>query len=156
GAILLCAVFYLFSTSKQELAPQEDQGIVLYQITGQPNATANQMLKYSQQVFETASKEPEYQQMFQITGTPALNQGFGGVLFKPWDQRTRNANTLQQDLQAKWNSIAGVRVAAFQFPPLPGSSGLPVQFVINTTEPFENLNEVAQAILDKARSSGMF
>jgi multidrug efflux pump len=156
GAILLCAVFYLFSTSKTELAPQEDQGIVLYQITGQPNATAAQMLKYSQQVFETASKEPEYQQVFQITGTPALNQGFGGVLFKPWNQRTRNANTLQQDLQAKWNSIAGVRVAAFQFPPLPGSSGLPVQLVINTTEPTENLNEVAQAVLDKARSSGMF
>jgi multidrug efflux pump len=37
------------------------------------------------------------------------------------------------------------RVAAFQFPPLPGSSGLPVQFVITTTEPFENLNTVAQA-----------
>ncbi|HTT12457.1 MAG TPA: efflux RND transporter permease subunit [Burkholderiaceae bacterium] len=156
GALLLGAVFYLFSTSKSELAPQEDQGIVLYQITGQPNATADQMLKYSQLVFDTASKEPEYQQMFQITGTPALNQGFGGVLFKPWSERTRNANQLQQDLQGKWNSIAGVRVAAFQFPPLPGSSGLPVQFVINTTEPFENLSEVAQEVLDKARSSGMF
>jgi len=156
GAILLGAVFYLFSTSKSELAPQEDQGIVLYQVTGQPNATANQMLKYSQQVFQIASEEPEYQQMFQITGTPALNQGFGGVLFKPWSERTRNANQLQQELQGKWASIAGVRTAAFQFPPLPGSSGLPVQFVISTTEPFENLNEVAQAVLDKARTSGMF
>jgi multidrug efflux pump len=156
GAVLLVAVVYLFSTSKAELAPQEDQGIVLYQITGAPNATAQQMLSYSNQVYEVAAKEPEYQQMFQITGTPALNQGFGGVLFKPWDQRTRGADKLQQDLQQKWNGIAGVRTAAFQFPPLPGSSGLPVQFVITTTEPFENLNDVAQAVLDKARGSGMF
>jgi multidrug efflux pump len=59
-------------------------------------------------------------------------------------------------LQAKWNNIAGGRVAAFQFPALPGSSGLPVQFVITTTEPFENLNTVAQAVLDKANKDQKF
>jgi multidrug efflux pump len=47
-------------------------------------------------------------------------------------------------------------VAAFQFPPLPGSSGLPVQFVISSTEPFQNLNTVAQQVVDKARASGKF
>ena len=31
-----------------------------------------------------------------------------------------------------------------------------MQFVINTTEPFQNLNEVAQAVLGKARESGKF
>ncbi|HUN91349.1 MAG TPA: efflux RND transporter permease subunit [Burkholderiaceae bacterium] len=156
GLILLGGAFYLFSTSKSELAPQEDQGIVLYQITGAPNATADQMLTYSQQVFKLATDEPEYSQMFQITGTPALNQGFGGVLFKPWAERTRSADQLQADLNKKWGTIAGVRTAAFQFPALPGSSGLPVQFVISTTEPFQNLNTVAQAVVDKARASGMF
>ncbi len=45
---------------------------------------------------------------------------------------------------------------AFQPPPLPGSIGLPVQFVIGTTEPFERLNEVAQQFLQEARQSGMF
>ena len=43
---------------------------------------------------------PEYEQMFQITGVPTLNQGIGGVLFKPWDQRTRSAHEIQNDLQA--------------------------------------------------------
>jgi multidrug efflux pump len=47
-------------------------------------------------------------------------------------------------------------VAAFQFPALPGSSGLPVQFVITTTEPFENLNQVAQEVITKAQASGKF
>jgi multidrug efflux pump len=59
-------------------------------------------------------------------------------------------------LQEQWNKIAGARIAAFQFPPLPGSSGLPVQFVINTTETFGNLNTVAQQVLEKARASGKF
>jgi multidrug efflux pump len=47
-------------------------------------------------------------------------------------------------------------VAAFQFPPLPGASGLPVQMVITTTEPFENLNEVASEVLKRAQASGKF
>ena len=98
-------------------------------------------------MFDIAHALPEYDQMFQITGVPTINQGFGGVLFKPWDERTRSADELQQELQEHWNRIAGARVAAFQFPPLPGSRGLPLQFVIKTTEPFENLNEVAQAVL---------
>jgi len=44
----------------------------------------------------------------------------------------------------------------FSLPPLPGAQGAPVQVVINTTEPFQNLNEVAQAVLNKARESGKF
>jgi multidrug efflux pump len=156
GALLLGATVYLFMTSKTELAPQEDQGIVLSQIIGPPNATIQQMQMYADQVFDISKALPEYAQMFQLTGSPTLNQGIGGVLFKPWDQRRRGATELQQELQQKWNTIAGARVAAFQFPPLPGSQGLPVQFVISTTEPFENLNEVAQTVLEKARASGMF
>ena len=51
-------------------------------------------------MFNAAKDLPEYQQMFQITGTPTVNGGIGGVLFKPWDQRTRSAHELQQDLAA--------------------------------------------------------
>lgn len=156
GALLLAGTVYLFMTSKSELAPQEDQGVVLAQILGPPNATIQQMQTYADQVFQIAREIPEYAQMFQLTGVPTINQGIGGVLLKPWDQRSKSALQLQQELQQKWNKIAGARVAAFQFPPLPGVQGLPVQFVINTTEPFQNLNEVSQAVLAKARASGMF
>jgi multidrug efflux pump len=156
GVILLGGVVYLFMTSKSELAPEEDQGFVLGQIVGPPNATSQQMNAYAKQVFDISRELPEYDQMFQITGVPTVNQGIGGVLFKPWSERTRSAAQLQQELQQKWNGIAGARVAAFQFPPLPGSQGLPMQFVIKTTEPYQNLNEVTQAVLQKAQASGMF
>ncbi|HLN49586.1 MAG TPA: efflux RND transporter permease subunit [Steroidobacteraceae bacterium] len=156
GALILPGVIYLFMTSKAELAPQEDQGIVLEATNGPPDATLTQMQAYSDAEFAIAKKLPEYQQMFQLTGSPTVNQGFGGVLFTPWEERHRSAAELQMLLQNEWNKIPGARVAAFQFPALPGSQGFPIQFVITTTEPIENLNEVATAVLDKARSSGMF
>ena len=156
GVLLIGCLGLMFKMSQSELAPEEDQGIVLSQVVGAPTATSEQMQTYADQVFKVAKGAPEYKQMFQITGVPTINAGIGGVLLKDWGQRTRSAKQIQQDLQAQWNKIAGARVAAFQFPPLPGASGLPVQFVITTTEPFENLNLVAQQVLDKARASGKF
>jgi multidrug efflux pump len=156
GLLLLAGTVYLFMTSQSELAPQEDQGIVLTQIIGPPNATYQQMQRYSELVFDTAKKLPEFDSSFQLTGVPSVNQGFGGMIMKSWEDRKRSADELQKVLQEQWNHIAGVRVAAFQFPPLPGSQGLPLQFVITTTEPVENLNEVANKVLEKAKASGMF
>jgi multidrug efflux pump len=156
GVLLLAGTVYLFMTSSAELAPQEDQGIVLYQLIGPPNATYDQMQRYSDQIFEIGHKIPEYQTSFQITGTPSVTQGFGGFILQPWSQRKRTADQLQQLLQQQWNDIAGARVAAFQFPSLPGSQGLPLQFVITTTAPIEQLYEVETRVLAKARASGMF
>ena len=156
AALLMGAAGLMFKMSKSELAPEEDQGIVGSLLTGPPTATAQQMQTYADQVFKVAHALPEYEQMFQITGVPTVNQGFGGVLFKPWGERTRDAHALQLDLQTSFNKIAGARVVAFQFPPLPGASGLPVQFVITSTEPFQNLNNVAQAVLAKANEAKLF
>ena len=154
--LIFAMLVAMFMFSKSELAPEEDQGIVLSQVVGSPTATSDQMQTYAKQVFDIGHSIPEYKQMFQITGVPTTNQGIGGVLLKNWADRKRSAHEIQLDLQDKWNKIAGGRVAAFQFPPLPGSSGLPVQFVITTTEPFENLNTVAQQVLAKAQASGKF
>ncbi|HEY3785355.1 MAG TPA: efflux RND transporter permease subunit [Steroidobacteraceae bacterium] len=156
GVLLLAGTVYLFMTSTSELAPQEDQGVVLYQAIGPPDATLLQMQAYTDQISSLARNLPEFQSSFEITGTPSVNQGFGGFLFKPWDQRKRSADVLQKLLQDKWNHVAGAHIAAFQFPSLPGSQGLPLQFVITTTQPIENLHEVADKVLEKAKASGMF
>ncbi|PJC95636.1 multidrug efflux protein [Janthinobacterium sp. BJB1] len=156
AALLMVVLGLMFRMSQSELAPEEDQGVVLSQVVGDPTATSDQMQVYAEQIYQVAKAMPEYSQMFQITGVPTVNSGFGGMLMTPWGERARSAQEVQQDLQAGWNRIAGARVAAFQFPALPGSSGLPVQFVIATTEPFENLDAIAQQVLEKARASGKF
>jgi multidrug efflux pump len=153
GAMLFGATVLLGMTSKSELAPQEDPGFVFYQVKGAPNATATQMLGYAQQMFEMGKKLPEYDMLFQITQP---GQGFGGMLFKPWDERKKSAIQLQQELQGLWGQVAGGQAQVFILPDLPGASGAPLQVVINTTEPFQNLNEVTQAILKKAQDSQKF
>jgi multidrug efflux pump len=153
GVMLFGASILLGMTAKSELTPEEDQGFLFYQLKASPDATSQQMLGYSQQMFDIGTKLPEYEMLFQIT-TPG--QGLGGMLFKPWDQRKRSATQLQQVLQQQWSQIAGGQIFVFSLPALPGAQGAPIQVVINSTEPFQNLNEVAQAVLSKARESGKF
>jgi multidrug efflux pump len=153
GVMLFGATALLGMTSKSELTPEEDQGFLFYQLKAEPYATAQQMLGYSEQMFAIGRKLPEYQMMFQIT---APGTGFGGMVFKPWNERSKDAHELQEELQAKWGAVAGGQIFVFALPPLPGAQGAPIQVVIKTTEPFQNLNEVVQAVLQKARDSGKF
>ena len=156
GLILLAVTPLLFMTSNAELAPEEDQGIMLGMATAAPNASPAQVREYLKEMHEITKSVPEVKQTFQFTGFAGPNSVFTGAQLLPWSERTRNANAVQQELQGKWSGMAGVNAAAFQFPPLPGAQGLPVEVVMSTTEPFENLYEVAQNVLDKLQSSGKF
>jgi multidrug efflux pump len=156
GLILLATTPLLFMTSNAELAPQEDQGIVLGMGTAAPNASPEQVRAYLKEMHEIAKTVPEVEQTFQFTGFAGPNSVFTGAQLTPWSERSRNANEIQLDLQNKWAGMAGTNTVGFQFPSLPGASGLPIEVVMSTTEPFENLYEVAQTVLDKLQSSGKF
>jgi multidrug efflux pump len=151
--IILGSIYFLFTSAQTELAPTEDQGAILAQSVASPNSTLQQRQLYARQVYNTFAKHPETEHVFQID---AAGQLIAGMVLRPWDQRAETSNQLQPVVQQELSKIAGVRVAAFQLPSLPGSTGLPVQFVITTTEPFERLNEVSQQFLQQAQQSGMF
>ena len=111
---------------------------------------------YSRQLYKIVSSYPETDHVFQLDGISGLNTGIAGMVFKPWDERKRTTMDLQPEVQMRLGEITGVRAVAFQRPPLPGTSGLPVQFVIGTTESYERLNEVSLALMEKAYASGVF
>ncbi len=157
AAIILTSIYFLYSTSKSELAPQEDQGIILTLLTTAPNASLYQTQVYSKQVFNMFTQFPETAHSFQIDGSSGLNTSIGGMVLKPWDERSVTTNQLQPQLQQALNKISGAKIAAFQPPSLPGGgSGLPVQFVIQTTSPYIELNEITHKIMDKALATGQF
>ncbi|MGH6673713.1 MAG: efflux RND transporter permease subunit [Xanthobacteraceae bacterium] len=153
AAIVLGSIYFLFTSAKTELAPTEDQGIIITSSTAAPDSTLQQRQLYSRQVYKIFASHPETEHVFQLD---VPGQSIAGMVFKPWDQRKETTNQVQPVLQQELNKVAGVRVAAFQPPALPGSFGLPVQFVIVTTDPFARLNNVAQQFLQQAQASGMF
>ena len=159
GFIVFASVFVLIKFSKSELAPQEDQGFLITYGYAAPNATVEQMGLYAKQVYNVIDGMPEHDKIFQLTGIQGTNTVLTGVILKPWAERTRGATEIQNAIQHGVNQIAGATIYASQPPPLPTGTGgvnTPVAFVIGTTEPFVNLEEVSNAILAKAQQSGKF
>ena len=151
--IVLSSIYFLYTGAESELAPQEDQGVVVTSSTLAPDATLQQKVLYAKQVFQIMKEYPETDHVFQIN---APDRVVAGMVLKPWDERSRTSNQLQPIVQQRLNDVAGARIAAFQLPPLPGSQGLPVQFVIKTTNSFDRLDDAAQQFLKAAVDSGMF
>ena len=156
AGIILVSIYFLYASAKSELAPQEDQGIIISQVTTAPNASLAQTQLYANEVYKIYEKYPETARVFELDGISGLNTSILGMNLKPWDQRSRTTNQLQPAIQAQFGGISGAIIAAFQLPSLPGARGVPIQFVINTTDPFNRLNEVNQAFLAKVHESGMF
>jgi multidrug efflux pump len=151
--IILASSYFLYQSAKSELAPQEDQGIIITFATSSPTATLEQRLLYSRQVYEKFMKHPETNHVFQLD---VPGQSVAGMVLKPWDERTLNSNALQPLIQQDMNDIAGSRIAVIQPPSLPGSRGLPIQFVINSTESVAQMLAVSDQFIQEAQKSGMF
>ncbi len=119
-----------------------------------PTATLAQRQLYSRAVFDTFKTFPETDHVFQLD---VPGQSIAGMVLKPWDERRQTATQLQPQVQHELGQIAGSQIALFQPPSLPGAFGLPVQFVITTTEPFsKRLTRSSQKFLQEAQKSGQF
>ncbi|MDH2347958.1 MULTISPECIES: efflux RND transporter permease subunit [unclassified Bradyrhizobium] len=151
--LVLSSIYFLYAGTKSELAPQEDQGVVIATSTLAPDATLQQKVLYARQVFQIMKKYPETDHVFQINSPARV---VSGMVLTPWDERTRTSNQLQPIVQQQLDQVAGARIAAFQLAPLPGSQGLPIQFVIKTTNSFDKLDDAARQFLKAAIDSGMF
>ena len=100
---------------------------------------------------ETSPSYPETDHVFQLDMPGQNHRRHGAEALGP--ARTRTTDELQPLVQQEMAAIAGAQVVAFQPPPLPGSQGLPIQFVIEHA-PIRStrLNDVAQKFLQDARA----
>ena len=153
GVIVLGSIYFLYTSSTSELAPQEDQGVLISMAYTNPTATLEQRALVAHQVYEVYHGYPETDHVFQINSP---TQVLGGMVLKPWDQRKETTKQLQPQVQRKLSHIAGGQIAVFQPPSLPGARGLPVQFVITTSDPVDKLYTVSQKFLQEALHTGDF
>jgi len=148
---LLIVPFYLFS--QQELAPYEDQGFFFGIVQSSANSTLDQTKLFTDQIHDVYRSFPETGSIFQLTFP---NGGFGGMTTKPWSQRTKTTQQLMMEAMGPLSQIAGVRVIPQAPPPLPGGGNFPVDLVIASAAEPEQLQDIANTLVQKAFASGLF
>ena len=143
----------LFILAPKELAPAEDQGFVMGIVEAAADATIDQTTFYTEAVNRAMLSVPESAQTFQITFP---DNGFSGLVLKPWGERKRTVFQISPDVQARISKIPGIRTFAVAPPALPGGGQFPVEFVIGATAEPEMILKFAEQLQQMAATNGMF
>ncbi|MFZ9500278.1 MAG: efflux RND transporter permease subunit [Beijerinckiaceae bacterium] len=147
----------LFKSLKSELAPIEDRGVLYTTGLAPEGSTIDFTNRYSAQMQELLKDIPEVESYFVIIGSRAVNELISFSRLKPWGERNRSQMEIAAELQPKLALIPGVRMAVNN----PGSFGQsprarPVEFVIQTAEGYDKLEEFVAAVMEEARKSPAF
>ncbi len=155
---VIAATGIMYATAQKELAPEEDQGILFNLVKTPPATNIDYLEQVTGHLYDVFKTVPEKEHVFAINGMGGdVHQAFSGILFKPWEDRTRTQAQILQDLQPKVNGIAGGQIITFGNPSLPGSTGgPPIQFIITTTADYEQLAQVLEKMQQEAQKSGLF
>jgi multidrug efflux pump len=149
--------WWLFVNAKSELSPIEDRGVLLSIVSAPDGATLEYTSRYLEAIEGIAAGVPEFDRVFAIAGNPQVSQGFVVMRTVDWDERERKTTDIARELLPKFMQLPGVTA----FPVTPPSLGQgfrsrPLEYVILTSDSYENLARVAQRMLaEMAKNPGI-
>jgi len=142
--------WWVLGDIKRELAPVEDRGVVLAQINGPDGATLAYTNRYAQSIEAIGRDYPEFDRIFANIGSPTVAQGNIFFRAKPWEERTRTTQEMAREMTPRIAGIPGVTAFPITPPSLgQGFTQRPVNFVIITSDTYQNLAQTVRAFEDE-------
>jgi len=155
--VVAVAIATVWPTMKQELSPLEDRGTILATVNAPDGSTLDYTNRYAQALEKLGQQYPEFDRIFGNVGNPTVSQASVVYRTVDWADRKRSTLDLAREMAPRFNAFPGVSA----FPITPPSLGQgfrerPVNFVIQTSDSYENLNRVTRQLLDEiAKNPGI-
>ncbi len=135
---------------KRELSPIEDRGVVLAQVNGPDGSTLEYTSRYARAIEKIGDSYPEFDKTFATMGNPTVAQG--NIFFRttPWEQRKRTTLDMAREMAPRISGLTGVTAFPITPPSLgQGFTQRPINFVIITSESYQNLSQAVRAFQDE-------
>ena len=151
------AIALIFPTMKQELSPMEDRGVILASVNAPDGSTLDFTNRYAQALEKMGQPFKEFDRIFANVGNPTVAQASVVYRTVDWDARNRSTMEMARELQPKFNALPGVTAFSITPPSLgQGFRERPLNFVIQTSDSYQNLNLVVRQMLDEiAKNPGI-
>ncbi|MEY4122302.1 MAG: Efflux pump rane transporter BepE [Pseudomonadota bacterium] len=149
--------WFLLKTTKSELAPIEDRGVILTVINGPDGATMDYTTRYTLALEKMADKYTEFDRIFTVVGNPTVAQGNVFYRARPWEDRKKTTLEIAREMTPAVSGLPGVTA----FPITPPSLGQPfrerpLNFVILTSDSYQNLAQVVRSFQEEiAKNPGI-
>ncbi|MBS0191819.1 MAG: efflux RND transporter permease subunit [Phycisphaerales bacterium] len=155
AAVLITIAGYpLYTMSRGELAPTEDEGVVFTVLQSSPDASLAYSQKYFDQVGRAFMELPDREFLFQVMQSPTF--GFGGIKAKDWHDRKHSTAQLRDMVFMPLMQVAGVRAFPALPPPLPGAGQFDVEMMVTSTDEAQDMAPLAMRLVGEAFGSGKF
>ncbi len=154
GALMVMAASWpLYSHSRRELAPVEDQSHISMFLDVSPDSTLAAVNRESLEVVRVVTAFPEAEFMWSLTASWG---GFGGMVAKNWRERSRSTEEMYGHVFGAVSQLPGLRVFPRLDPPLPTPGQYDVELVLQSDAPLEQMLETAGAVVGAGWQSGKF
>jgi multidrug efflux pump len=151
--LVMAAAWPLYTYSRRELAPVEDQSHISLFMQASPDASLAASNRASLQVVDAVRKFPETEFMWSLTASWGA---FGGLKAKDWKGRDRTTAEMYGEVYGAVSQIPGLRVFPRLDPPLPTPGQYDVELVLQSDAPPEQLLETVGAVVGAGWQSGKF
>jgi multidrug efflux pump len=142
--------WWILKDIKRELAPLEDRGVVLSVVNAPDGSTLDYTLRYVNAIERIGGNYKEFDRIFTVAGNPTVAQA--NVFFRttPWDQRTKRTPDLAREMAPRIAGLPGVTAFPVTPPSLgQGFTSRPVNYVIVTSDSYQNLAQVVRQFQDE-------
>jgi multidrug efflux pump len=151
--LVMAAAWPLYSYSRRELAPVEDQSHVSLFFEAAPDASLPAVKRDSQQVVQAITSFPETDFMWSLTASWG---GFGGLVAKDWRERARSTEQMFGEVFGAVSQVPGLRVFPRLDPPLPTPGQYDVELILQSEASAEEMLETVAAVTGAGWQSGKF
>jgi len=140
--------WWVLGDIKRELAPLEDRGVVLARVNAPDGATLAYTDRYVRGVEKIAEDYPEFDRIFATVGNPTVSQANVFFRAKPWNERERTTLQMARTMSPRFAGLSGVNATPITPPSLgQGFRSQPLEYVIITSESYEELNTTVQTLM---------
>ena len=153
AVLVMIAAWPLYTYSKRELAPVEDQSHISLFMQVPPDASLAANNRATLEVVKAITSFPEAKFMWSLTASWGA---FGGMVAKDWKERQRSTAQLFPAVYGAVSRVPGVRVFPRLDPPLPTPGSYDVELVLQSDEPPEQMLQTAGAVVGAGWQSGKF
>ncbi|GEA51610.1 multidrug resistance protein [Vibrio inusitatus NBRC 102082] len=157
-ATFLISLVFMFTHTSNELAPQEDQGVVIMMGNGPQQGNTDYLAHFTESLSNKMMDYPETNMTLMVNGYNDDQTFFGLGVLKDWDERDATAQDIMGRFTKDTATDPGLQLFTISPPDLPGTAqGLPFQMVIKTpTGSYQDLYQYAEKLKEYALSSGKF
>lgn len=154
GLAVAGSSYLFYSNINSELAPYEDQGTILGVFLSPQGSTIEYTDKWASELEKVYAENENIVRYFVVSGYPIVSQGISFLKLDLWKDRSVSQQDVAKQLQPKMFGQPGVLAFPVSPPPLgQRTTDKPVQFVIMTSQPYEELKAMSDKIVEKARGN---